>query len=135
MREIGMTGAPDLARGRRRDAQGRRPAPSRTPRRGSRLLRAAAIYAAFAIGLIGCIYLAATSMQEERERHQRLMDLRKADENRQGRVVHALSDGQCRMARFDNVSGKAANMSITVPCDTPSKDPLAAARDFNWINR
>jgi hypothetical protein len=134
MREIGMTGAPGLAKGTRGGANGRRQTASRLRNRGKRLLRVAVIYVAFASALISCAYLTARAVLDERQRHQIEVELRKADEKRQGRVVYAQKDGHCRMARFDNASGRMEG-NVTLPCDTPSKDPVAAARDFNWGNR
>ncbi|MDT3685540.1 MAG: hypothetical protein RO009_10925 [Pseudorhodoplanes sp.] len=94
----------------------------------------AAIYMAFGAVIISCAYFTARTVLDERERHQIEVDLRKAEEKRQGRVVYAQKDGHCRMARFDNVSGRMEG-NVTLPCDSPIKDPIAAARDFNWGNR
>jgi hypothetical protein len=134
MREIGMTGAPGLARGTRKDTKGRRRTASRIPSRSLRLIRVVSIYLGFATVLIGSAYMTARSVLDERERHQIEMDLRKVDEKRKGRIVHALQDGQCRMARFDNMSGQTQG-NVTQSCDAPMKDPVAAARDFNWGNK
>jgi hypothetical protein len=134
MREIGMTGAPGLAKGRRKDAKGARRISSRIQTRGLRLLRVAAIYLAFGAATISCAYFTARTVLDERERHQAEVDFRKAEERRQGRVVYAQKDGHCRMARFDNVSGRMQG-NVTLPCDSPIKDPIVAARDFNWGNR
>lgn len=134
MRESGITSAPGLAKGRRKESTGGRKAASRTPNRGIRLLRVAAIYIVFGAAVIGAAYLTTRTVLDERERHQIEADLRKAQEQRQGRVVHALKDGHCRMARFDNASGRMEG-NVKLPCDTPIKDPLLAARDFNWGGR
>jgi len=134
MREKGMTGAPGLAKGIRKGKKGSRLAASRIENRSSgngRLLRVVVIYVAFAGVLIGSAYLTTRAVIDERERHQTEVDLRHAQEKRLGRVVHALKDGHCRMARFDNISGRMEG-NVTLPCDTPMKDPLIAARDFNW---
>lgn len=134
MREKGMTGAPGLARGKRRGQKGSRPTASRIQNRSGgngRLLRVVTIYLAFASVLIGSAYLTTRTVIDERERHQTEVELRHAQEKRQGRVVHALKDGHCRMARFDNASGRMQG-NVTLPCDTPLKDPLIAVRDFNW---
>lgn len=134
MREIGMTGAPGLAKGTREGGKGRRPAASRTPNRSTRLLRVAAIYVVFGVAFIGCAYFTARTVLDERQRHQTEVELRKLEEKRQGRVVYAQKDGHCRMARFDNASGRMEG-NVKLPCDTPVKDPLIAARDFNWGNK
>jgi hypothetical protein len=134
MRVIGMAGAPDLAGGRRKETKGVRRTQSRIQSASLRVLRVAVIYVAFGAGIIGCAYFTARSVLDERERHQIEVGLRKAEEKRQGRVVFAQQDGQCRMAHFDNVSGRMEG-NVIVPCDTPLKDPVAAVRDFNWGNR
>ena len=134
MREIGMTGAPSLAKGTRKGARGRRPAPSRIQNRNIRLLRIAAIYVVCGAAIIGCAYLTARTVLDERERHQTEIELRKLDAKRQGRVLYAQQDGHCRMTRLDNASGRMQG-NVTLPCDTPMKDPVAAARDFNWGGR
>lgn len=129
-----MTGAPDLANGTRGGGKGRRRTASRMSNRHIRLLRVAAIYVVFGAIIIAAAYVTASSVVAERERHQAEVELRKLDEKRQGRVVYAQKDGHCRMARFDNMSGRMQS-TITAPCDTPIKDPVAAARDFSWGNR
>lgn len=134
MRKSGMTGAPGLAKGSRKDTKGRRQTAPRISARNARLLRAGVIYIAFAAGSISCAYFTARTVLNERERQQIELDLRKAEEKRLGRVVHAQKDGHCRMARFDNASGRMEG-NVTLPCDTPLKDPIAAARDFNWGNK
>ncbi len=125
---------PGLAKGTRKPTTGRRPAASRMPNGSMRLLRVAAIYVVFAVAVIGCAYFTARTVLVERERHQIEVDLRKAEEKRLGRVVYAQKDGHCRMSRFDNASGRMEG-NVMLPCDTPVKDPLIAARDFNWGNR
>lgn len=134
MREIGMTGAPDLAKGTRGGAKGRRRTASRSSNRSTRLLRITVIYVAFAAALITGAYLTVHTVLDERHRHQIEVELRRVEEKRQGRVVYAQKDGQCRMARFDNMSGRMEG-NVMLPCDTPLKDPLTAARDFNWGNK
>jgi hypothetical protein len=100
------------------------------------LLRVTSIYFVFGAAIIGCAYFTARTVLDERERHQTEVELRKAEEKRQGRIVYAQKDGQCRMTRFDNMSGRAqGNFTVTQACDAPIKDPLAAARDFNWGNK
>lgn len=129
-----MSGAPGLAKGNRKGKKGSRLTAARIQNRSGgngRLLRVVAIYVAFAGVLIGSAYLATRAVIDERERHQIEVDLRQAQEKRLGRVVHALKDGHCRMARFDNASGRVEG-NVTLPCDTPMKDPLVAVRDFNW---
>jgi hypothetical protein len=100
----------------------------------TRLMRVAAIYVVFGAAVVGCAYFTARTVLDERERHQIEVDLRKVEEKRQGRVVYAQKDGHCRMSRFDNASGRLEG-NVMLPCDTPAKDPLIAARDFNWGNR
>jgi hypothetical protein len=134
MRELGMTGAPGLAKGTRKGGKGSRRTTSRMPNRNIRMLRVAAIYVVFGAAFIGSAYVTARSVLDERERHRTEVELRRLEEKRQGRVVYAQKDGHCRMARFDNASGRLGN-NVTQPCDAPMKDPVAAARDFNWGNR
>jgi len=129
-----MTGAPGLAKGSREGGKGRRRTTSRISNRNIRLLRVAAIYVVFGAAFIGCAYITARTVLDERERHRTEVELRRLEEKRQGRVVYAQKDGHCRMARFDNKSGRMEG-NVTQPCDAPIKDPVAAARDFNWGNR
>lgn len=90
------------------------------------------IYLAFAAACIGAAYVTARSVLHERERIQIEAQLRDAELKRQGRLVHAQTDGHCRMTRFDNVSGRPIGSPDILACDTPLRD---AARDFNWGNR
>lgn len=128
-----MTGAPRPATGKSRDRQGRGRTLSR-PTHARRLLRAIAIYLVFAAVLVGTAYVTARNALDDRERREVEVALRKAEEKRQGRVVYAQTDGHCRMSRFDNASARMEG-SVTLPCDTPAKDPLTAARDFSWGNK
>lgn len=131
MRQTGTAGARET----RGVAQIRRPTEPRLDDGRAGVLRGMAIYVAFAALFLVGAYLFISHMMDERERRQIAADLRKAEQQRQGRVVHALQDGNCRMARFDNVSGRYVGSADTVPCDTPIKDPVTAAREFSWRGR
>jgi len=133
MRKIGLAGAQNLARGSREDIRRRRPTNSRSDAR-----------AVWARGLTLCVVFASIlgtgawfvtrTVLEQRERHQIMVDLAKAEQKRFGRLTYALKDGNCRHRSFDNISGQMVRELIQ-PCDTPMKDPVAMAKDFNWGNR
>jgi hypothetical protein len=132
MRDIGMAGARGRAKGKRADRTSRRqPAIPQHDGR-TRLVRGMTIYVAFAVICIATAYVTARSVLHERERIQTETQLRNAEFKRQGRLVHAQTDGHCRMTRFDNVSGRPIGSPDVLACDTPMRD---TARDFNWGNR
>lgn len=134
MRKIGSSGARSFAKGNREDKKSRRQTPPRSRDGRARWTRGLMLCVMFAAILGSAAWLTTRMVLDQRERHQIAIDLAKAEQKRFGRLVHALSDGNCRHRSFDNTSGHMIREQVQ-SCDTPMKDPVALAKEFNWGNK